>query len=174
MTTYLLSPITGPKFPTPTTPLATPFDEDSVAVFKSPVFQPAASIQSTGFDNTSLNFIGPSGSILLHISLRSSLDDIVLNSLPQGGGWGAEEIIRPFRAWFSTGQPMIVVYNRGDGFRVTLGSEVYFYKKRINEDAVTFAYGISQGQNIPCFSNPLPMDVFKVGQILQIVGPVAA
>lgn len=170
MTTYLLTSATWIDNPVA---LNGAFGEDSVIVFKSPVFHNKGSITSANnSDNTSINFLSDSGSVLLHISLRVAQNAIVLNTRPHGGGWGPEERLT-LSTSFTSPEPMITVYNRGRDFKITLGSAVHYYKRRINELATKLAYGINAGQNIPIFSNPLPANVIKMDHLLETLAPIS-
>lgn len=147
------------------------FGEDSVVVFKSSTIKSSNQITApSNFDNTSLNLISKSGSTLLHISLRTHQNTIVLNTKANGGGWGEEEYVSLDSV--RGGNHMIAVYERNNTYMILFGTTVHhIYKKRINEKGAKIQYGINTGQNLPIFSDPIPVNVFKMDNLLKTLSP---
>lgn len=164
MTTYTIKSSTDLQNQASHVVLGEPLDLGGIAVFKSTEYH-----NSSSATNTNINLWGKSGYLLLHISIRAASDTIVFNHY--GTKWGTEERV-PLGSAFTRGvQPTVVVFNRGDYFKVRVGNVVHNFRIRIADTPVKFSHSYD-GSNL--FSSTILANVFTLTSLLGTIAPTYA
>ncbi|THH21529.1 hypothetical protein EW146_g6 [Bondarzewia mesenterica] len=140
---------------------------DEIVVFQSTLLNTSSDVSYTA-----LNLLNAAGDYLLHISVRPSENVIVFNSRTASGGWGPEERVS-FTDAFPDGvkEPTIVVYDRGDSYRIRLGPGgiTVNYAKRLSGDIAKLSYTVSG--DISAFSNPVVVNTYTLDNVLLLSSP---
>ncbi|KAM0541825.1 hypothetical protein ACHAPJ_013074 [Fusarium lateritium] len=115
------------------------FEAGSFIVLYSETYDKVADLD-VYIDNTNVNIRSAQDDILLHISFRRAVNQIVFNSKPSGGNWGEEERVS-LMGVFSRTDVTISIRLESDTYEVYVDDSIIkTYKKRIIKDAQKVSY----------------------------------